>query len=107
MYLPCWPVSLQVTVPDPETLPRLLLRCERPATYPMKDPPYPTITAGHLSHDLCDWAQDELLQQFTPGVSHNGSPPMFMMQFAFLLSTRTQVCWAGLPANQKPSFHNR
>ncbi|KAK9846111.1 hypothetical protein WJX84_010253 [Apatococcus fuscideae] len=59
--------ELKVTVPDPETLPRLLLRCERPATYPMKDPPYPTITAGHLSHDLCDWAQDELLQQFTPG----------------------------------------
>ena len=60
--------ALQVTIPDAESSIRLLLRCERPAMYPIRDPPCPTVTAGHLPHDTCDWAQDELLHLFTPGM---------------------------------------
>ncbi|KAK9839954.1 hypothetical protein WJX74_001064 [Apatococcus lobatus] len=59
--------ELKVTIPESESRPRLLLRCERPPLYPMQDPPYPNISAGHLQRVTCEWAQDQLLLQFTPG----------------------------------------
>ena len=66
---PGYHTALQVTVPDAESQPRLLLRCERPCLYPIRDPPYPVISAGHLSQETCEWAQDRLLQQFVAGMS--------------------------------------
>ena len=60
----------------------------------MQDPPYPTISAGHLRHETCEWAQDQLLQQFSRGDDHQRNSGMLHCCMLLLcLQIRGCPCW--------------